>query len=61
MPSGRAVTYLLSIMTLGATLYWSWGRARKADLVKEEAPAGIDAAVRRRIIVAPRIGFLRRL
>ncbi len=87
------VIYWLNIVGLGATLYWSWGRARKDDLVKEEAPAGIDAAVRRRIIVAqglyafgvllcvinnylsiafivlvqlnyviaPRIGFLRRL
>jgi uncharacterized membrane protein len=46
------VIYWLNIVGLGATLYWSWGRARKDDLVKEEAPPGIDAAVRRRIVVA---------
>ena len=46
------IIYWLNIVGLGATLYWSWGRARKDDLVKAEAPAGIDVAVRRRIIVA---------
>jgi uncharacterized membrane protein len=46
------VIYWLNIVLLGATLYWSWGAARDAGLVKEEAPAGIDAAVRRRIVVA---------
>jgi uncharacterized membrane protein len=46
------VIYWLNIVGLGATLYWSWGRARRDDLVKEELPPEIDAAVRRRIIVA---------
>ncbi len=44
--------YWLNIVGLGATLYWSWGYTFKADLIKEEAPAGLAEAVRRRIIVA---------
>jgi TMEM175 potassium channel family protein len=46
------LVYWLNIVGLGATLYWSWSRARKDDLVKDEAPPGIDVAVRRRIVVA---------
>jgi uncharacterized membrane protein len=46
------VIYWLNILWLGAALYWSWAYARKAALIKEEAPAGLDAAVRGRIIVA---------
>jgi uncharacterized membrane protein len=44
--------YWLNILALGVTLYWSWGHALKANLVKEEAPAGLGQAVRRRIIIA---------
>jgi uncharacterized membrane protein len=44
--------YWLNIVALGATLYWSWGYAFKANLIKEEAPAGLAEAVRRRIVVA---------
>ncbi|MGA8099092.1 MAG: TMEM175 family protein [Candidatus Cybelea sp.] len=46
------VIYWLNILGLGASLYWSWSYARKANLIKEEAPAGIDVAVRGRIIIA---------
>jgi uncharacterized membrane protein len=44
--------YWLNIVALGATVYWSWSYALKANLVKEEAPAGLAEAVRRRIFVA---------
>lgn len=46
------VIYWLNIVGLGAGLYWSWSYARKANLIKEEAPVGIDVAVRGRIIIA---------
>jgi uncharacterized membrane protein len=46
------VIYWLNILGLGVTIYWSWGYAFKANLVKEEAPAGIAVAVRGRIIIA---------
>jgi uncharacterized membrane protein len=46
------VIYWLNILGLGATLYWGWSYVRKANLIKEEAPPGIDVAVRGRIIIA---------
>lgn len=46
------VIYWLNIVGLGAALYWGWSYVRKADLIKEEAPRGIDVAVRGRIIIA---------
>jgi uncharacterized membrane protein len=44
--------YWLNIVGLGATLYWSWEHARRASLLKEDAPAGIDVVVRGRIFIA---------
>ena len=44
--------YWLNIVGLGASLYWSWAYVAKAGLVKDEAPPGLDAAVRRRIVIA---------
>jgi uncharacterized membrane protein len=46
------VIYWVNIVGLGATLYWSWAYVAKARLVKDEAPPGLDAAVRRRIVIA---------
>jgi len=46
------VIYWFNIVGLGATLYWSWAYARKANLIKDEAPPGLDVAVRGRIITA---------
>lgn len=46
------VVYWLNILALGGVLYWSWGHARKANLIREDAPPGLDAAVRGRILVA---------
>ena len=37
---------------LGLTLFWSWSYARRADLVAEDAPPEIHAAVVRRIVIA---------
>ncbi|MGA8533583.1 MAG: TMEM175 family protein [Candidatus Tumulicola sp.] len=48
------LVYWLNILGLGATLWWSWQYVRRAGLLKSDAPAGIDAAVRRRIAVAQR-------
>ncbi len=44
--------YWANIFVLGALLYASWAYASRAGLVKENAPAGISAAVKRRILVA---------
>jgi uncharacterized membrane protein len=46
------VVYWLNIVALGATLWWGWQYVRRADLLKSDAPAGIDSAVMRRIAVA---------
>jgi uncharacterized membrane protein len=46
------IIYWLNILGLGVTLYWSWAYAFKSNLIREDAPAGLDVAVRRRIIVA---------
>jgi uncharacterized membrane protein len=46
------LVYWLNIVGLGATIYWSWGYMSRANLFKEEAPPGLDAAVRRRVLVA---------
>ena len=46
------LVYWLNVVGLGATLYWSWQRAFRAGLIKDEAPAGLDAAVRGRIAIA---------
>jgi len=46
------ILYWLNIVGLGATLYWSWEHARRADLFKAEAPPDMDALVRGRIFIA---------
>ncbi len=46
------LVYWVNLLLLGATLYWSWRHARHADLIKPDAPAGIDQAIERRIIIA---------
>ncbi|HUN52209.1 MAG TPA: TMEM175 family protein [Candidatus Sulfotelmatobacter sp.] len=44
--------YWANIFALGLLLYLSWAYASRAKLVKDAAPEGISAAVRRRIVVA---------
>ncbi|MBV8594745.1 MAG: DUF1211 domain-containing protein [Candidatus Eremiobacteraeota bacterium] len=44
--------YWLNIFLLGAALYASWIYARNTGLVKPEAPAELDGAIRRRIVIA---------
>jgi uncharacterized membrane protein len=46
------VVYWLNVVGLGATLWWSWQYVRRAGLLKSDAPAGIDSAVSKRIVVA---------
>jgi TMEM175 potassium channel family protein len=46
------LVYWVNLLLLGATLYWSWRHARHADLIKRDAPTGIDQAIERRIIIA---------
>jgi uncharacterized membrane protein len=46
------LAYWFNILLLGATLFWSWSYASRADLVAEDAPADIHAAVVRRIVIA---------
>jgi uncharacterized membrane protein len=46
------LVYWLNIVALGASLWWSWQYVRRAGLLKSDAPAGIDTALRRRILVA---------
>ena len=44
--------YWLNIFVLGAMLYWSWGHATRAGLVKPDIPPAIVASVCRRILIA---------
>jgi uncharacterized membrane protein len=46
------VIYWLNIVGLGGTLWWSWQYVRRAGLLKGDAPAGIDSAIAKRIVVA---------
>jgi uncharacterized membrane protein len=46
------IVYWFNIFLLGLTLFWSWSYARRADLVAEDAPPEIHAAVVRRIVIA---------
>lgn len=46
------VIYWVNIVGLGATLYWGWHYAFAGRLIKSDAPAGMDAAVRGRIAIA---------
>jgi TMEM175 potassium channel family protein len=56
---GEFITYRLAMMIywgnivlLGATLYWSWRHARRAGLIKPDAPSHIDRAIEHRILIA---------
>ena len=46
------VLYWANILILGVLLYAGWRYARRAGLVRSDAPAGISEAVQRRIVVA---------
>jgi len=46
------VAYWVNILILGVALYFSWGYATRAKLVKEEVPKEVPAAICRRILVA---------
>ncbi len=46
------VLYWLNILALGALLFASWGYLERARLLKPSLPAGVAAAVCRRIVVA---------
>jgi len=46
------VEYWANILVLGAALYFSWGYATRAGLVREDVPAEVPAAICRRIIIA---------
>ncbi len=45
------LAYWANILALGAVLYFSWGHATKAGLVKEDIPASVPPAICRRILV----------
>jgi uncharacterized membrane protein len=44
--------YWLNIFVLGATLYWSWGHATRAGLIKPDISPAIVASICRRILIA---------
>lgn len=46
------VAYWANILLLGALLYLSWGRARRASLIKSDTPPQVPAAICRRILIA---------
>lgn len=46
------LAYWLNILLLGAMLYFTWGRATRAHLVKEEISHEVQAAICRRIQIA---------
>jgi uncharacterized membrane protein len=46
------LVYWANILLLGVALYGSWVYARCAGLLKHDTPAGVDKAVRRRIVIA---------
>jgi len=46
------LAYWLNILLLGATLYWSWVCALGSGLVKEDMPAHVSDAIKRRILIA---------
>jgi len=43
--------YWTNILALGVVLYFSWGHATKAGLVKEDIPANVPPAICRRILI----------
>ncbi|HEX4055231.1 MAG TPA: TMEM175 family protein [Tepidisphaeraceae bacterium] len=46
------LTYWLNILLLGAMLYFTWGRATRAHLVKDEMSPEVQTAICRRIQIA---------
>ena len=44
--------YWLNILSLGATLLWSWRHARAAGLLRDDVTPAIFVAVERRILIA---------
>lgn len=46
------IVYWLNILLLGAMLFASWSYAKRADLLKPDAPRGPGNPVERRIVVA---------
>ena len=45
------LAYWANILALGVVLYFSWGHATKAGLVKEDIPANVPPAICRRILI----------
>jgi len=45
------LAYWTNILALGVVLYFSWGHATKAGLVKEDIPANVPPAICRRILI----------
>ena len=46
------VVYWANIFLLGVLIYASWTYARRAGLVKDDTPADVDRAIKRRILIA---------
>jgi len=46
------LAYWANILALGVVLYFSWGHATKAGLVKEDIPVGVPPAICRRVLIA---------
>lgn len=46
------ITYWVNILVLGLTLYFSWGYATRARLVREDIPAEVPPAICQRILIA---------
>jgi uncharacterized membrane protein len=46
------LVYWFNIFLLGATLFWSWNYATRAELVSQDAPADIHSSIVRRIVIA---------
>jgi uncharacterized membrane protein len=46
------IVYWFNIFLLGASLYWSWSYARRANLLAENLPDDISPAVVSRIVVS---------
>ncbi|MGB2624366.1 MAG: TMEM175 family protein [Candidatus Acidiferrum sp.] len=46
------LAYWANILLLGALLFFSWGRARRASLIKSDTPPEVPAAICRRILIA---------
>lgn len=49
---GALFVYWLNLLIFGASHYWSWSYASKAGLIKDDAPPGLAAALRSRIVLA---------